>query len=129
MSWVAAIAVAVTTLISAPVWAHHSHSMFDDSLEVTLTGTVVAVRFQNPHVFVLIEVEDEASETKRWTLELSTVQNMINRGVNTNTFRIGGELVIRVNPLRNGQSGGNYTRIMSIDGVANTADGNGWAPE
>jgi hypothetical protein len=27
-----------------------------------------------------------------------------------------------VNPLRNGQSGGNYTRIVSINGVQNTAE-------
>jgi hypothetical protein len=129
MSCVAAATTAIAILVSVPAWAHHSHSMFDDSREVTLTGTVTAVRFQNPHVFVLIEIENETGDTQRWTLEMSTVRNMISRGVNPDTFQIDGELVIRVNPLRNGQSGGNYTRILSIDGVPNTADGGNWASE
>jgi hypothetical protein len=39
---------------SAPGVAHHSASMFDQSKTVTLTGTVVEVRWTNPHVTLLV---------------------------------------------------------------------------
>ena len=128
MTLAAVVAAAIAIVSSAPAWAHHSHSMFDDSREVTLTGTVAAVRFQNPHVYVQVEVEDETEDTVRWAIEMSTVQNMIRRGIDADTFQIDSTIVIRVNPLRNGQAGGNYTYIVSLDGVENAANGNGWAP-
>ena len=126
----AGLAAAVAIALSTPVGAlaHHSHAMFDDSREVTITGTVAAFRFHNPHVYVLIEVTGEDGSLARWAIEMSTVQNMIRRGIDANTFQVGTQAVIRVNPLRNGQSGGNYTRIVSLGAVANTADDDSWAP-
>src|SRR5262245_12619524 len=39
-----------------PAGAHHSHSMFDTSREVTVTGTVTVFSYRNPHVFLHIDV-------------------------------------------------------------------------
>jgi hypothetical protein len=111
-----------------PTLAHHSHAMFDDGQEITLTSTVAAIRFTNPHVYLLLEVMDDNGTTSKWTIEMSTVGNMTNRGIAANTFQLGDEVAITVNPLRNGQRGGNYTRIEEINGVRNSASGNSWAP-
>lgn len=124
----AVIVVAVSAPVVPPALAHHSHAMFDMGREVTVTGTVSAIRFANPHVFLLLEVEDGNGDSSMWTVEMSTVGNMIRRGFASNTFGVGDEVRITMNPLRNGQSGGNYTRIESIAGVPNTATGNGWSP-
>jgi len=120
-------AVALSALMM-PAIAHHSHAMFDMASEVAVSGTVSAVRFRNPHVYLLLEVEDTSGETSRWTVEMSTIGNMIDRGIDANTFSQGDEVTIKVNPLRNGNSGGNYTRVESINGVENTAADDNWAP-
>ena len=57
------------------------------------------------------------------------IGNMINRGVLRDTIKVGDEIVISVNPLHNGQTGGNYTRIVSINAVENTAEGSAWDSE
>ena len=51
-----------------------------------------------------------------------------NRGIAANTFQVGYEVAITINPLRNGRLGGNYTRIEKINGVQNAATGNNWVP-
>ena len=119
--------IAVLTPL-APASSHHSHAMFASDREVTVTGTVSAVRFANPHVYLRLAVVDENGATSDWAVEMSTIGNMSNRGVVANTFREGYEVTITMNPLRNGQSGGNYTRIESINRVRNSASGNNWAP-
>ena len=42
--------------------AHHSHSMFDHSEEVSISGTVTKFSFRNPHVFLFIDVKNENGE-------------------------------------------------------------------
>ena len=120
--------VIVSPLMAPPVWAHHSHAMFEMDQEVTVTGTVAGVRFANPHVFLLLERLDDNGQAALWTVEMSTVSNMIRRGVASNTFHVGDAVTITMNPLRNGQSGGNYTRIESINGAPNSASGSNWSP-
>ena len=127
LSSLVSAAVAVLGL-TMPAIAHHSHAMFDMASEVTVAGRVSAVRFTNPHVYLLLEVENASGETSRWTVEMSTIGNMIDRGISANTFSKGDEVTIKVNPLRNGNSGGNYTRVDSINGVENAAAGDDWAP-
>ena len=120
--------VAVSSLMVPPVWAHHSHAMFEMDQEVTVAGRVAGVRFANPHVFLLLDVVDADGEALQWTVEMGTVGRMIRSGIASNTFQVGDAVMITMNPLRNGQSGGNYTRIESINGVQNTASGSNWSP-
>jgi hypothetical protein len=108
--------------------AHHSHAMFEDAQEVTLNGKVTAIRFINPHAKMLIEVENEAGEKAMWDIEMSDVNSMMTRGINRATFSVGDDVSIIVNPLRNGRPGGNYARIISINGVHNMAEGSNWDP-
>jgi len=111
------------------LFAHHSHSMFDADAEITLNGKVVGLRYANPHIRMLLEVENESGQMERWDIEMSTIVNMRARGVIKETLAVGNEIVITINPLRDGGFGGNYDRIHSVNGVMNTADGSNWLPE
>jgi len=111
------------------LFAHHSHSMFDANAEITLNGKVVGLRYANPHIRMLLEVENESGQMERWDIEMSTIVNMRARGVIKETLAVGNEIVITINPLRDGGFGGNYDRIHSVNGVMNTADGSNWLPE
>ena len=119
-------AVAIASLGLA-AQAHHSHAMFDDGKEATLTGKVAAVSYMNPHVYLSIEIKGANDAPEKWSIEMSHIGNMIGRGVLRDTMKVGDAVVLTMNPLRDGKNGGSYTRIISINGVKNSAEGSNWA--
>jgi hypothetical protein len=98
------------------VGAHHSHSMFDMSREVTLTGTVTSVSFRNPHVFLYVDVKGEGGDVESWSVEMSNIPNMQSRGIFGGTFKVGDVVTVKLNPLKDGRFGGNYTSVVAADG-------------
>jgi hypothetical protein len=120
------------SVIGTRVQAHHSHAMFDGTKEITLEGTISGVRFANPHVYLQMKVtkrDDKAIEPAEvWAVEMSTVQNQTQRGLTPNVLPFGASIVIKVNPLFSGEHSGNYTSVVSINGVRNTSTGEDWKP-
>ena len=96
--------------------AHHSHSMFDHSEEVSVTGTVTKFSFRNPHVFLFIDVKNENGGVLNYWIEMSNIPNMIRRGVGYKTFEPGDEVTVNMWRLKDGRPGGNYTTIVAADG-------------
>jgi hypothetical protein len=110
----AAIVIAVYALL--PVAAHHSHAMFDTSKEVSITGTVTNFSYRNPHVFLNVDVKNEKGEIVSWAVEMSNITNMQARGIYLSTFKPGDVVTVKVNPLKDGRFGGNYTSVTAADG-------------
>lgn len=98
------------------VEAHHSHAMFDTSREMALVGTVKRISFANPHVFIHLDVKGSNGQVVTWAIEMSNISNMERRGIYRGTFKIGETITAKVNPLRDGRPGGNYTSIIAADG-------------
>src|ERR1700692_876531 len=74
---------AVWTLAAgiSSVTAHHSSTMFDHSKTVTIKGTVVELRWVNPHVTLTINgslSDDEAPS--EWLLEMTSPGNLVRAG-------------------------------------------------
>jgi hypothetical protein len=97
-------------------YSHHSHAMFDHTVEVTVKGTVSNYSFRNPHVFLYLDVTGEDGKVVTWAVEMSNISNMLSRGIKASTFKAGDVITVTLNPLRNGRSGGNYTSIIAADG-------------
>jgi DNA/RNA endonuclease YhcR with UshA esterase domain len=112
------IAAAIATVLCAiaPVAAHHSHSMFDMTKEVSITGTVTSFSYRNPHVFLNVDVKNEKGEIVSWAVEMSNITNMQSRGIYLSTFKPGDTVTVKVNPLKDGRLGGNYTSVTAADG-------------
>jgi hypothetical protein len=123
---------AVLIATAAPVSAHHSHAMFDLTKVVTLEGTITGVRFANPHVYLQVRVTRKdgtaVGTPETWAVEMSTVQNQTQRGLTPNILPYGAAIVVKVNPLFSGERSGNYTTVVSINGVQNTSTDDDWKP-
>jgi hypothetical protein len=96
--------------------AHHSHAMFDTSREVTIKGAVTAVSYRNPHVFLYLDVRGENGEVVNWAVEMSNITNMESRGLYRSSFKVGDVITVKLNPLKDGRPGGNYTSLSTADG-------------
>jgi hypothetical protein len=47
---------------------------------------------------------------------MSNISNMEGRGIYRSSFKVGDLVTVRLNPLKDGRSGGNYTSITAADG-------------
>ena len=53
-----------------PLFAHHSFAAeFDAGKTVTLRGVISKVDWINPHIFVYVDVKDDAGKTTTWALQ------------------------------------------------------------
>jgi hypothetical protein len=102
--------------VSSPALSHHSHAMFDHTVEKTITGTVTNFSFRNPHVFLYLDVKGEDGQVVKWAVEMSNIQNTVRSGIRQSTFKAGDVVTVTLNPLRDGRPGGNFTSITAADG-------------
>lgn len=112
----AAIGAGLLASAAGPVWAHHSHSMFDEAREVSLTGTVKNLAWVNPHGYLFLVVQNADMTTTTWQIELSYLQNMLRHGITPATFKEGDTVTIKFNPLRDGNPGGSFTGAVDTQG-------------
>ena len=113
---VALLAAGLAVGLARPAAAHHSHAMFDMSKEVTVTGTVTIYSYRNPHVFLHLDVKNDKGEVESWAIEMSNISQMQGRGIFPSTFKPGDVVTVKINPLRDGRLGGNYTTVTAADG-------------
>ncbi len=66
---------------AAPVLAHHSLTAeFDTDRTVSLTGTITAMKWTNPHAWLYIDVKDEKGQVRNWAIEFATPNQLYRRG-------------------------------------------------
>ena len=77
-------------LLAMPLSAHHSTAAnFNSESIISVTGTVTEYRFQNPHVQILLDVENDAGQIERWMVELAAKNQFIRRGWTGDEFQPG----------------------------------------
>src|ERR1041385_545157 len=75
--------------IAAPVFAHHSTSMYNMDHPVTVTGVVKRFEWTNPHAFVFLEVKDEKGNTVEWEVEMMSLNHLRGYGWTRSTVKPG----------------------------------------
>ena len=80
-----------------PVQAHHSLSEYDVARKLTLNVTVREFRFVNPHPFLVVQSR-AGSLASVWRLELDNRFELIEIGMNSNTFSRGERLLVTGSP-------------------------------
>jgi hypothetical protein len=81
------------TLVSA----HHSFAAaFDMTAPVTVQGTIVQVRLENPHSWFFLDVKNPGTgEVTRWSFEAGTPSGMIRNGFKPNLITKGSVVTIK----------------------------------
>lgn len=111
------LSLAAIVIASLPLAAHHGRgATFDMKKQLTLKGAVSAVKWQNPHVLISIDVTDEAGKVVTWTFENSNVHTLATQGYNRNTLKIGQPVTAVLNPAANGEPLGIIVKVILADG-------------
>lgn len=111
-----ALALLAAPLAIAPLAAHHSFAMFDQSKVRALKGTVKEFRWVNPHVSLFVLAEGTAgTQPEIWSVELTSPGNLTRLGWSRRSLKAGDKVVVEVNPLRDGQHGGGFRKATLTD--------------
>lgn len=103
-------------LAAGPAFAHHSFAMFDQSKVVTLKGVVREFQWTNPHAFIHIEVPNDSGGKDVWQVELNSPNNLTRQGWRSTSVKVGEEVTLVLNPLRDGSKGGLFVSVTLPDG-------------
>ena len=102
---------------SAHVLAHHAFAAeFDRNKPVTITGKVSKVEWVNPHTWFHIDVTDRGGKVVTWRVEGGAPNQLMRRGWNRNSLKIGEQVTIEGFQARTGEPIANGTQIKTSDG-------------
>jgi hypothetical protein len=110
--WTALFVIAV----SAPAVAHHGSASFDISKEVTLKGTVTDYIWANPHCFLKFDAKDDTGTVRNWAVEVSNPTDMTKRGWSRSSFKVGDQVTVSLQAVKNGAPIGRLTKVVLPDG-------------
>jgi hypothetical protein len=87
---------------SSATSAHHGFTHYDMKKTITLTGVITAFEWGNPHCLVYLDVMDNDSQIRHWTLEMASTFAMSRRGWNKDTLKRGDHAIVETHPAENG---------------------------
>jgi hypothetical protein len=110
-----AVACGVALLSSALV-AHHATAVFDLGKRLTLTGAVTEWFWANPHCLLRFDVKNDNGEMTHWVAETQAPPNMTPFGWSKQSFAVGDQIKVTLEPVKNGQPLGRILQVLLPDG-------------
>jgi hypothetical protein len=113
------LAVFAIGLISAaaPVLAHHSFSAeFDNSKPVKIQGTVTKVDWLNPHIWIYLDVKDDAGKVASWQCEGGPPNTLTRNGWTKNDLKKGDLISVTGTHAKDATNTCNATSVKFADG-------------
>ena len=110
--------VAVCALVAgiSSVAAHHSTTMFDHSRTLTITGTVIELRWVNPHVSLSVNgTLNEGDEPAVWLMEMTSPGNLVRAGGwRRDAVKPGERVEVVFSPLRDPEKKGGALKKLTV---------------
>jgi Family of unknown function (DUF6152) len=108
---VAALAAGITQ-----VAAHHSASMFDFSKTATVRGSVIELRWVNPHVTMTLNGSSNAGEpADEWLMETTSPGNLVRvGGWRRDVVKPGDQVEVLFHPLRDESKKSGLLRQLTV---------------
>jgi len=111
-------------LVMTTAQAHHSFTMFNNSAEMTISGTVKEFQWTNPHTFTFVDVAGADGKVETWGLEGMSPNYLGRRGWTKHTLNPGDKITVTIYPLKDGLKGGMFLRCKLADGTEKVMFGN-----
>ena len=103
-------------LLSSALTAHHATAVFDLGKRLTLTGMVTEWFWANPHCLLRFDVKNDNGETTHWVAETQAPPNMTPFGWSKQSFAVGDQVKVTLEPVKNGQPLGRILQVLLPDG-------------
>lgn len=104
--------VTLAALGAVPAAAHHSFDLaFDRSAPVSLTGTVTAFEFADPHTYFKLEVVDADGNPREWHVETTSARQLGAHGWGARSIARGQTLAVEGYAARDGRA---YIKLQSM---------------
>ena len=114
---IALLIIAALLTTTSSVLAHHSNAAFDGDKVVVLKGTVTEWKRVNPHVWILLSVDDGKGGKVDWAIEGRTPGQLIRAGWSKSILKAGDVITIDFSPAKDGTRTGLLTRVRLADGT------------
>jgi hypothetical protein len=99
------VGVGLMMVAAAPVVAHHSFAAeFDASKPITIKGKVTKIVWTNPHVWIYLNVPDQAGKIVNWGFEMGAPHQVRGRGWDRDTLKAGDEIIVDGSRARDGSA-------------------------
>jgi hypothetical protein len=99
---VAAAMLIVDILLAGTVRAHHSPAAYDQSKEVRYEGTVTKYAFNNPHIYLTIEMRGADGRLVSQEVEAGPISTIQPLGLQRDSLKVGDRVTVRGRPSRRG---------------------------
>lgn len=112
-----ACALLAAVMTAAPLSAHHSTAMFDDTKTITVTGVIKEFQYTNPHSWLIIEVTGADGKVTTWGFEAEGPTTLMRSGIRKSSLPVGSKITITGNPMKDGRQAAAWTVGTLEDGT------------
>ena len=108
---------AMGLLSAASMFAHHSFSAeFDAKKTVTLKGSVTKVDWLNPHIWIYLDVKDDAGKVTHWQCEGGAPNTLTRAGWSKDSLKPGDQVSLDGWLAKDGSKTCNTRSVKMPDG-------------
>lgn len=106
------------SLMAASTRAHHSMTAFDKEQWFTEAGVLVEIEFVNPHVFLVVDIENEDGVVETWRLEGPATRYFNNVGFFKGDVEasLGKNVTVEISPAHDGSRVGLLRQLTLASG-------------
>lgn len=97
--------------------AHHSNSAFYVTKIITIKGVVKEFRWTNPHIWVILTVDDGKGNKVDWKAEGRPPGILARSGWTPKILQVGEMITIDLSPAKDDSASGLMARVTKADGT------------
>lgn len=117
IAWMACAAVLAAGLFLTPLaQAHHSNSAFYVTKVITIKGVVKEFRWSNPHVWIILSVDDGKGNKADWKVEGRPPGILGRAGWTPKSLKPGETITVDLSPAKDDTNSGLIARVTKEDG-------------
>lgn len=102
--------------VSAPVFAHHSMSMYDRDHDTSFKATILQFDWINPHSQIVFDVTDDHGNVVKWVAEGPGPNRLANHGWSKDTLRPGDQVTVVGNCNKDGSPTMGFKKVILANG-------------